>query len=76
MTTATRGGRATGVATIPPREWLTTAEAAEWVGISRDAIREAKNAGLLKAKARKGNGSTNYFRVSDLRAWVESWPDA
>lgn len=64
------------VATLPEKEWLPTAEAAAWVGCSKDTIRRAKAAGELNPKKRRERGGPDYYRISELRAWVESWEDA
>lgn len=68
--------RSTLVTPLPPREWLNTDEAAAWVGVSTKTIQRAKATGELNAKKRTERGGPDYYRISDLRAWVESWEDA
>lgn len=63
-------------APLPPREVLTTDEAAAWIGCSKDTIYRAKAAGELNPKKRRERGGPDYYYVTELRAWVESWEDA
>lgn len=64
------------VTQLPPKEWLPTHEAAAWVGCSERTLRRAKAAGELNPKKRRDRGGPDYYRISELRAWVESWEDA
>lgn len=68
--------RSTAVAPLPPKEWLKTEDAAAWVGCSADTIKRAKALGELNPKKRRERGGPDYYRISELRAWVESWEDA
>lgn len=68
--------RPTVVTQLPPKEWLPTPEAAAWVGCSERTLRRAKAAGDLNPKKRRDRGGPDYYRISELRAWVESWEDA
>lgn len=63
-------------AALPEREWLSTKEAAAWIGESERTIRRAKAEGKLNPKKRKERGGPEFYRISELRAWVESWEDA
>lgn len=61
---------------------VTRAQAAEMLGVSPDLIKQAQNAGALKAKntvidAKTGRavGKTLYS-VEALREWFDSLPDA
>ncbi|MGH8472632.1 MAG: hypothetical protein ACREVJ_09315 [Gammaproteobacteria bacterium] len=64
------------VAPLPAREWLTTDEAAAWLGCSKDTIARAKAASELSPKKRRERGGPDYYRITELRAWVETWEDA
>lgn len=61
---------------IPPRERLTTAEAAAWAGCSASTIKRAKAAGELNPKKRRERGGPDYYLVTELRSWMDGWADA
>lgn len=61
---------------LPAREWLTLPEAAAWLGLSPSTVLRAKQAGQLNPKKTAVRGGKDLYRVADLRAWVESLPDA
>lgn len=64
------------VGPVPPREWLTTDEAAAWLGCDKKTIQRAKAAAKLNPKRRQERGGPDYYRIAELRAWVETWADA
>jgi len=68
--------RPADVTTLPPREWLTTEEAAAWVGCSASTIKRAKAAGKLNPKKRATRGGPDYYRIAELRSWIETWANA
>lgn len=49
-------------------EWMTSAQAAEHLGVHRDTIRKAAARGELDAE-QSGPGAKLYFRRADLDAW-------
>lgn len=67
------------------REWLSVAEAGQYVGISSEVVRAAALSGALPAyekpvtRGRKVQGPAQpntFMKISksDLDAWVRSWP--
>lgn len=73
-----------GAELIPARGWLSLSEAATYVGVSRDLLREAVAAGELRAyaKPRTGGGPRSRHpqarvRISkeDIDQWVRVWPE-
>lgn len=58
--------------TLPPKLFLSLAEAAEATGMGPDYLRGAVAAGILRAKRTGPNGGGRYlFRLADLEAWFE-----
>ncbi len=51
-----------------PREWVTTAEAAAWVGVGPRTVVKAVVAGQLKASTLNDRGDRRY-----CRAWLLKW---
>lgn len=63
-------------AQTPEREWLPTAEAAAWAGCSKATLKRAKAAGELNPKKHRERGGADYYRIAELRTWIEGWEDA
>lgn len=67
----------TAAATSPTKLFLTLAEAAEATGLSTRTLREAVNAGKLKAKRTGEDGTGRFlFRVAHLESWFDALEDA
>lgn len=61
----------------PEHTYMTLAETAEFVRLSRSSVKAAIAKGDLKAKkSGKGGGGRVLVRQSDAIAWVDGWVDA
>lgn len=73
-----------GAELIPARGWLSLSEAATYVGVSRDLLREAVAAGELRAYSKprtcgRARSAHPQARVrigrDDIDEWVRTWPE-
>lgn len=62
----------------PARKWLPLKDAAAYVSMHPDTLREKAciPGTLIRRKKETDRGSKHLYEVKSLDAWIESWEDA